>query len=193
VAIERNSLNPKQLRFVEEYLVDLNGTDAAIRAGYNAGKAKKSAGIAAVRLLADRRISTEIARRQAKMSAKFEVTRERIVAELAKIGFWNIDDIVSKTSAGDPFIDLSKADRDVMAGVTEITVDDYVDGRGEDARAVKRIKIKGGNKHGALVDLGKHLGMFTKDNPPPGEAPDVPTERVVIDGGLPNVDGNEDD
>jgi phage terminase small subunit len=41
-----------------------------------------------------------------------------------------------------------------------VTVEDYLDGRGEDARKVRRVRFKPADKRGALVDLGKHLGMF---------------------------------
>jgi hypothetical protein len=50
-----------------------------------------------------------------------------------------------------------------MAAVQEITVEEYVNGRGEDARVVRRTKFKLHDKRAALVDLGRHVGLFPKD------------------------------
>ena len=44
--------------------------------------------------------------------------------------------------------------------MVEVVVEDFVDGRGEDARDVRRVKFKLADKKGALVDIGRHLGMF---------------------------------
>ena len=61
---------------------------------------------------------------------------------------------------GDPVLDFSKLTRDQAAVLTEVTVEDYVDGRGEDARQVRRVKFKLASKLVALELLGKHLGLF---------------------------------
>ena len=57
-------------------------------------------------------------------------------------------------------IDLSTATRDQLAALTEITVEDYTDGRAEDAREVKRVRIKMADKRAALELLGRHLGLW---------------------------------
>jgi phage terminase small subunit len=81
-------LTPKQARFVDEYLVDLNGTQAAIRAGYSA----RGADVQAVRLLGNARISAAIASRQTKRTARTEVTQDRVISELALIAFSDMRD-----------------------------------------------------------------------------------------------------
>ncbi|TPM33725.1 terminase small subunit [Mesorhizobium sp. B2-2-2] len=149
-------LTAKQARFVAEYLIDLNATQAAIRAGYSAKTAEQQGH----QLLKKTSVAAAIASRQAKLADKLEVTQERIVAELAKIGFANMLDYVTVGSNGDPFVDLSELKRDTAAAIAEVTVEDFKDGRGEDARDVRRVKFKLHDKKGALVDLGKHLGMF---------------------------------
>jgi phage terminase small subunit len=74
-------LTDKQKRFVEEYLKDLNGTQAAIRAGFS----KKSADKIAYQLLEKTRVKEEIARGQAKISKKNELTHEWVIEQLKKV------------------------------------------------------------------------------------------------------------
>ncbi|WP_259666678.1 terminase small subunit [Rhizobium bangladeshense] len=150
------ALTDKQARFVAEYLVDLNATQAAIRAGYSRTTAQQQGS----RLLLNVVVKAAIAERQEKVAAKLEITQEMIVAELAKIGFANMLDYVSIGADGDPFVSLGGMTRDQAAAVAEVTVEDFKDGRGEDARDVRKIKFKLHDKKAALVDLGKHLGMF---------------------------------
>lgn len=149
-------LNARQQKFVLEYQVDQVATQAAIRAGYSAATAH----VQGSRLLSNVKVREAIAKAQAKAAGKVEVTVERIVGELAKIGFANMQDYMRATENGDPYLDFSKLTRDQAAALAEVTVDDFVDGRGKDARAVKRVKFKLHDKRAALVDLGRQLGMF---------------------------------
>jgi phage terminase small subunit len=149
-------LNLQQRLFVAEYLVDLNGTQAAIRAGYSA----KTANEQAARLLAKASIKEAVEAKRVLLVKRTDVTAERIIGELAKLGFANMEAYMRPGDNGDPILDFSKLTSDQMAALTEVTVDDYVDGRGENARAVKRVKFKLADKRAALVDLGKHLGLF---------------------------------
>lgn len=71
-------MTDKQLRFIDEYLVDCNGTQAAIRAGYS----KKTANEQASRLLADVNISARIKERQAELSEKTKLTQEWVLLKL---------------------------------------------------------------------------------------------------------------
>ncbi len=149
-------MTPKQQRFVAEYLVDLNATQAAIRAGYSA----KTADVQGPRLLGNVGVASAIAAARARLASKHDVTLDRIVSELAKIGFANMSDFMRVGANGDPYLDFSSLTREQTAALAEVTVEDFVDGRGEDARDVKRVKFKLWDKRAALVDLGKHLGIF---------------------------------
>jgi phage terminase small subunit len=93
---------------------------------------------------------------------RHEVTKERVIGELAKLGFANMLDYVRPTEDGDVVVDLSRLDRHRAAAVQEVVVDTYVDGSGDDAREVKRVRFKLADKRAALVDLGKHLGLFVE-------------------------------
>jgi phage terminase small subunit len=58
-------------------------------------------------------------------------------------------------------VDVSQLTREQTAAIQEVTVDTYVDGSGENAREVKRVKFKLADKRAALVDLGRHHRLFT--------------------------------
>lgn len=181
-----NGLTPKQNRFVEEYLIDFNATQAAIRAGYS----KDTAYSIGSENLNKPEIKKMIEEKTKEFSDKSLVTKEMVVAELAKIGFSNMQDYMSITKDGDPFVDLSALTRDQAAAISEFTVDDYTEGRGDDTRDIKRVKIKLSDKRSALVDLGKHLGMFTDrvDITSNGESIVKPT---VIELVAPNVNSED--
>ncbi|WP_418460434.1 terminase small subunit [Brucella intermedia] len=159
------SLTPKQERFVAEYLIDLNATQAAIRAGYS----EKTAQQQGSRLLLNVKVQEAIAKGQNKTAAKLEITKERIVEELAKIGFSNMLDYMRAGTDGDPYLDFSNLTREQAAALAEVTVEDFKDGRGEEARDVRRIKFKLHDKKGALVDLAKMLGFMVEKHEHSGE------------------------
>jgi phage terminase small subunit len=149
-------LTPKQERFVAEYLIDLNATQAAIRSGYSV----KTASSQGERLLRNVEVAKAITVAQKAREQRTEITQDRVLKELAKLGFANMQDYMSITKEGEPFADLSKLSRDQAAAITEFTVEDFTEGRGDDARDVRRVKFKLADKRAALVDIGKHLGMF---------------------------------
>ena len=150
------SLNAKQKRFVQEYLIDLNQTKAAIRAGYS----PRSANLQGVRMMANDVVVSEIKKIQDRRAKRFEVTADRVVHELAKIGFSNMLDYVEIGDDGQPRPNFSAIDRDLGAAIVECTVDTFTEGRGEDAEQVRRVRIKLADKRAALVDLAKHLGLY---------------------------------
>ena len=71
-------LNPKQKRFVDEYLVDLNATQAASRAGYS----ERTAKVQGSRLLTNVIVAEAIQRGQVQIADKFELTQEYVVEKL---------------------------------------------------------------------------------------------------------------
>ncbi len=150
-------MTPKQQCFVEEYLVDLNATQAAIRAGYSAKNADKIG----PELLGKTRVAQAIASAIEKRSERTQVTADQVVEELAKMGFANMLDYMRVTEDGAAVVDLSKLNREQAAAIGEVVIDEYMDGRGDDAREVKRVRFKLADKKSSLELLGRHLGMFT--------------------------------
>ena len=108
-----------------------------------------------------------------------EVTVDAVVKELALLGFANMMDYVRISDDGEPFIDLSDLTREQAAAISETMVEDYVEGRGEDARQVRKVRLKFHDKKGALTKLGEYLGMFTQkvEHSGPGGGP-IPTDDL---------------
>lgn len=153
----------KQARFVAEYLVDLNATQAAIRAGYSA----KTAYSQGDRLLKNVEVAAAVAERQKSIAGKLEITQERVVAELAKIGFADIRKVVNwKPNVTGMVEDENGEQRLAITNEVALISSDEIDD--ETAGAIAEIsqtdkgglKVKLHDKRGALVDLGKHLGIF---------------------------------
>ena len=88
-------MTKKQKRFVEEYLIDLNATQAAIRAGYSPATAKEIG----CENLTKPNISEAIAKAMAERSRRTGVNQDRVLQELAKIAFAKITDAVDLKTA----------------------------------------------------------------------------------------------
>ena len=119
----RRKLTIMQRLFVGEYLIDLNATKAAERAGYSSKTAQEQAS----RLLSNAMVSAEIARIQKERFQRLGITAEQVLRELALIGFANMLDFVTITPDGEARVDLSRLTRDQAAAISEITVDECVD------------------------------------------------------------------
>lgn len=152
-------------KFAQNIAAGMSLADAREQAGYarnraEAWRAQQRSDIARrIDEITNQAASRE-ARALERAAARYQVTTDRVVAELARIAFANTLDYWTIDSNGEPQIDLSKISRDQGAAISEIIVDRYMDGKSADAREVKRIRIKLADKRQALVDLGRHLGLF---------------------------------
>ena len=144
--------NPKHERFAQELAKGKTATEAYVLAGYkdNDGNASKLAS----------KVQDRVKEITGKAAERAGVTIERVLNELALIGFSNMQDYMRAGPDGDPYLDFSALTREQAAALVEVTVEDFKDGRGDGARDVKRVKFKLADKRSALVDMGKHLGMF---------------------------------
>lgn len=152
-------MTPQQEAFVREYLIDLNATQAAIRAGYSA----KTAGSQGERLLKNVEIAEAIKEAQAKRAERTEITADRVLQEYARIAFYNPGRIFRVDENGLPQIDMSNADEDDWRVVAEVANETTQVMLGEDQgiRKVTKAKVKHHCKLQALNALAKHLGMMT--------------------------------
>ncbi len=103
--------------------------------------------------------------------------REAVLAEFAKLAFANIKDYLRLNGAGLPEVDLGKLTRDQAAAIDEVIVD-YSEPRNGEPQ-VKRVRFKLTDKRAALVDLGRHLGLFSERRSAEEEkAPDSTYDEV---------------
>lgn len=189
------ALNAKQRRFVEEYLVDLNATQAAIRAGYSA----KRADAIGYENLRKPEIAKAVEVAQSERSARTEITQDMVLQELAKIGFADIRKVVrwGSTTMVPTINDAGEEVMEACHGLALVGADEIDD---DTAAAISEIsegreglKVKLHDKKSALVDIGRHLGMF-KDRvehsgPNGGPIPLMPTTIELV---APNVQQSED-
>ena len=152
----RSTLTKKQQRFVSEYLVNLNATQAAFRAGYSKRTAKQQG----ARLLTNVDVQKAVEEGQKAIGERNELSQDMVVQELRLLGFSNMADYMTVTKDGSLTADFTKLTREQAAAIHEVTVDEFTDGKGKDARPVRRVKFKLADKRAALVDLGRHLGIF---------------------------------
>lgn len=148
-------LTPKQERFCMEYIIDLNATQAAIRAGYS----KKTAGVQSHELLKKPNIQNFVASRQANVADSLGITATRVLDELGKMGFGDIRSIFSKTGALISPVDM---DDDAAASIQsiEVVTKPCINAAGEkDVEHIHKIKLA--DKKGSLELIGKHLKLFT--------------------------------
>jgi phage terminase small subunit len=148
-------LTPKQERFVQEYLIDLNATQAAIRAGYSA----KTATTIGPRLLENVGVQAAIARGKAKTANKLEITRERIIQEYACMAFLDPRDIFEDDGSIKLIRDMPESARRALASFDVNEIFDRADGDQKTAIGLaKRVKFHG--KREALRDLSEMLGFM---------------------------------
>ena len=141
-------LTEKQKRFIEEYLIDLNATQAAIRAGYSVNRASELG----YQLLHKTTVSEAIQKAMAKRSRRTGITADRVLTELAKIGFSNAADIINFNSA-----EVNQnASADDLACIQSVKVKTSYSETGEMTEREVRLY----DKKASLELIGKHLGMF---------------------------------
>lgn len=163
-------MTKKQKRFVEEYLVDLNATQAAIRAGYSPQTARDIGCENLTKLNIQNAIATAMAER----SRRTGINQDRVIQEIAKLAFLNPVDVIDMDEA----TIKGEANRDDTACIASVKVKVIP---GEDGNITER-EIKTYDKLKALELLGKHLGMFSDKLKVEGAIP------VVISGGDQLVD-----
>ena len=140
-------LTAKQQCFVEEYLIDLNATQAAIRAGYSPDTAKDIG----CENLAKPNIRARIDQEMAQRSRRTGINQDRVIRELARIAFVNAAEVIDAEDA------TVKADasEDDTAAIQSVKVKRM---SGETEMVEREVKLA--DKLKALELLGKHLGMY---------------------------------
>lgn len=152
-------LNEKQIKYAHEYTKDCNQTQAAIRAGYSA----KTAYSQAERLMRNVEVKKLIEKLKIQQQERTNVTADMVINELAKIAFSDISRVFTPDNA---IKDISLIDEKDTAAIASVEVDETVkiDDAGENFVTGATKKVKLWDKLKALDALGKHFGIFEKDN-----------------------------
>ena len=144
--LKGGKLSAKQRLFVEEYLVDLNATEAALRAGYS----KKSAKQIGTENLAKPAVAAEIEKALKKRVERIEVSQDAVIQELAGIAFANIFDVAQWDGQSVNVFDSGSLPKSVLSAVSQVSA------------TAHGVTLRMHDKHAALVTIGKHLGMFAE-------------------------------
>lgn len=145
-------------RVIDEYMIDFNETAALERAGY----AKPVRHRTASGVFALPQVQAEIARRQKKAAKTARITRDQIIealAAMAGVGGDGVERFMKTTENGDLYWDFRGAVPEQLKQIEGLTVEEYVEGRGDNARVVKRIKIARADRIRAIAELNKMLGF----------------------------------
>lgn len=148
-------------RFVAAIIAGKNNFEAAIAAGYS----DRSASQRATEMMRRARVKQLIEAERARLRKKREISADRIMEELASIGYASMKDYVRLDGNGDPHIDLSNLDEPNWAAISQLETETYIEGRGDDATPVKRVRFKLHDKQSALVNLAKMIGVGGFGNP----------------------------
>ncbi len=151
-------LNPRQLAFCREYVIDHNGKQAAIRAGYAEGSAE----VTASRVLSNANVKQRIAELEKPAIEKAEVTVERIIQELANIAFFDIRELYDDQGNMKNIHTIPESARRAISGMD---VFEEFQGRGDDREQIGLTKkVRMCDKLKALELLGKTnlMNMFTE-------------------------------
>lgn len=151
------ALTAKQAQFVKEYLIDLNATQAAIRAGYS----EKTAYAVGHENLRKPEIAAAIQSKMDGRSQRLEITSDRVLQEIARLGFADIRKVFTPTGQ---LRNIHELPEEVAASIASVEVVTRPSGGvDEDGnREVEYVhKLKFWDKRGSLELLGKHLKLFT--------------------------------
>lgn len=149
-------LTPKQAVFVQEYLRDLNATAAATRAGYSAKTAQEQAS----RLLSNVMIQAAIAQAQAARAQRTQVDSDRVLLELARLGFANVQHLYDAHGA---LLPVHQWPADVAPAVSRVITKELyelVDGERRLVGSLCDVRLH--DKIKPLDLLGRHLGLLDR-------------------------------
>lgn len=182
--MSKDKLTPKQSLFVKEYLVDLNATQAAIRAGYS----PKTARVTAAENLTKANIQTAIDEAMKERAERLEISQDKVLREIALVAFGRLSNVLTQTSDGDVFVDLSAMSESDKALLSEVQCTKHV----TDESTTVTTKIKANDRLKALDMLMRHLGGYNDQLEVKGQlsvASVLAAARKRLGGGLNNGGG----
>lgn len=149
-----DGLNDKQRLFCAEYIVDLNGSAAAIRAGYSA----KTARAIAQELLVKPEVVAKVQALMDERANRTQVTADRVITEVARLGFADLRKLFDEHGG---LLPVNQWPDDIAAAVASVEVDELFEGFGENRIQVGYTrKVKLWDKAKSLEMLGRHLKLW---------------------------------
>jgi len=147
---EFRKLTAKQQLFIDEYLVDLNASKAAVRAGYS----RRTARQIGEENLSKPDIARAVSRAMAERAERTRVSQDMVLHGLAKIAFYDIRKAFNANGTMKPIVEM---DEETVAAIANMSVSERAtDGGG----VVRTQSVRLADRRAALVELGRHLGMF---------------------------------
>ena len=126
---------------------------AAYAEVWRGNRKKTTLAVVASNLAHEPAVANRIAEIQMQIATRTEITAQRVLEELAKIGFASYGDFLKLDENGRTTVDVTSLTKDQLAVISEMEINTSEDGK-------QRIKVKLHDKRAALMDIGKHLGMF---------------------------------
>ncbi len=151
------SLSAKEEAFCRAYVNKLDKAKAALAAGYS----KKTARQIGYENFTKPYIQNRIKEIQQEIKEQLGIDEYSVLKELAALGYWNIKDFVDSNNK---IKDISKLTREKLKPVTGIKVTTSTTTFDGGEREESTVDLKFADKKGSLIDLGRHLGIFEKDN-----------------------------
>lgn len=165
------SLSPKREAFVREYLIDLNATQAAIRAGYS----RKSAASQADQILRVPQVAAAVRAAMDERARRAEITADRVLQEVAKLAFLDIGGAFNPDGT---LRALTEIEPDVRAGIAGLEVSEHTGAAGTPVSRFKKLRLT--EKTAALQLLMRHLGLLNDKLKLQGDA-DNPLALLIRD------------
>jgi phage terminase small subunit len=176
----------RRTRFIDEYLIDFNATQAAIRAGYS----PRSAHVTGSRLLSDAKVQEILTARRQELSDKTGEAAKRVRAELERIGYADLGDIWKPTTAPGKLElkPIAEWPEDCRRAISKIKIKNFPAKKSKEGIEISPehdiIEIGFWDKPGVLKLLGMAEGMFFAEQDPENpQRPETPPPQIFIIGG----------
>lgn len=157
------SLNARQLKFVQEYLLSGNASDAARKAGYS----EKTAGSIGDQLLKNLEIQSAIKKFQEERKEKYNISEEKILQALIDIAFFDPMEVLEQKK--NSFVFKKQIAKEIMKGANFTIYPEYQTKDDKKQGIIRaRLSVQSGDRKGALELLGQHIGMWGNKNVPDG-------------------------
>lgn len=154
-----DQLKPSERMFVNSYI----STDNPITAIVTAFPKLAGSSVAQVRafdMLNRPLVQAAIAQKVDALAERYDVSMDALVRELSYMAKSRFGDYFRITEDGEPFVDLSEATPEALSAIQSVTVEDVKEGRGDDARDIRKVKLSFYDKQSAIDKLIRIQGGY---------------------------------